>query len=127
MKVYPSRGDSQNQNESACQSRLPSKGKVGQKREPTAQPAALRISRCLFGERALDPRPQRRTVRIVAQLLRGNAQRLPVTNLFRANRASHCVCFQSSPFGGRAIFENPIAIVTDNIHHRSPCLRSTAA
>ena len=44
-----------------------------------------------------------------------------LTNLLRAERAGGRVCFQRRPFGERAIFENPIAIVAGDVHvfHRA--------
>src|SRR5262250_3281608 len=76
---------------------------------------------CLLrAQRSLNPRPKRRGFLIVAQFRGGGAQLLPGAQLFRARGTRSSMLFQGGPLFGRAIQENPFAVVTSNAHCAPP-------
>src|SRR5271167_271444 len=121
MQINPAGGSSQDQHQRSSPSGLPSKREAESEREPTPAFCALFLCGGCFGERALDTRPKRRRIGVIAHPLRGGAKRFPCAQLFSAGGAVHAVRFKCSPFYWSAILKNSIAVFTCNIHRRSPC------
>src|SRR5580658_2514519 len=118
MQINPASRNRQDQHHGRDRCGLPSQRETEPKREPAPSFRAVLLDGSFCRECSLDAGPQRRRIRVVAQLLRRDADSLPSAEFLGADGAARAVRFESSPFGGRAILKNSVAIFTFDVHRR---------